>query len=387
MTASKEFSGKSLDDALNDAAATFGVSKSAVGYNVVPESSAGFFSKLFSRSVKIEAWVDNGQDLQAAARQAVMQALTGKDDSQQQKGNRNRGRNDQNERGGQRPPRNEQPRQARPEQQQQQQQQQQKGRNQPRQENQEGRPPKPQREPRPPREPRERKNESGLPDRPQLTLDSPGVQELLKTYTVEFLKSFEVTEYETSRDENNDQVFDVKDAHIEDILSRSDRLALAFEHVFKRIAQKKIGDVSGRLYLRSGNADDVRNNKVIELAKSMAEKVKATGKTMTLPSRSSQERRIVHTTLKEEPGIGTKSIGTGDNRKLIIFSTDKPRPPRNQQAQSPRPDNNGAEGQPAKRRRRRGGRGRNHNRGEGASAASTAGQPDNSGESVKPAES
>ncbi|WP_456431637.1 RNA-binding cell elongation regulator Jag/EloR [Thermosulfuriphilus sp.] len=56
-----------------------------------------------------------------------------------------------------------------------------------------------------------------------------------------------------------------------------------------------------------------------ELARKTAHQVRRTGKSVTLKPMSARERRIIHLALKEEPRIKTKSIGSGERRRVVIF--------------------------------------------------------------------
>ena len=53
-------------------------------------------------------------------------------------------------------------------------------------------------------------------------------------------------------------------------------------------------------------------------ARLAAERVQASRQSFQLHPRSSRERRIVHLTLKEMPGVRTESVGTGDKRQVVI---------------------------------------------------------------------
>jgi spoIIIJ-associated protein len=61
-----------------------------------------------------------------------------------------------------------------------------------------------------------------------------------------------------------------------------------------------------------------RETQLINMAKRMAERVVASGKPITLEPMSASERRIVHMTLREEPGVTTESTGEGPSRKVQI---------------------------------------------------------------------
>ncbi|MBX9838010.1 MAG: Jag N-terminal domain-containing protein, partial [Silvanigrellaceae bacterium] len=72
----RQFTGKTLEEALSEAAKSFSTNKDLLCYNVIQQPSTGLFSRLFSRSIRIEAWVETvKEDLQAAAREVVRQTL------------------------------------------------------------------------------------------------------------------------------------------------------------------------------------------------------------------------------------------------------------------------------------------------------------------------
>lgn len=55
-----------------------------------------------------------------------------------------------------------------------------------------------------------------------------------------------------------------------------------------------------------------------DLAFRMAERVRATGRSITLEPMPPSERRIVHLALAKDPTVGTASIGEGERRKVAI---------------------------------------------------------------------
>ncbi|MCX5779316.1 MAG: Jag N-terminal domain-containing protein [Firmicutes bacterium] len=61
-----------------------------------------------------------------------------------------------------------------------------------------------------------------------------------------------------------------------------------------------------------------REQSLEALALRLAEKVKQTQKNVIMRPMSSQERRIVHTVLQEDPLMVTYSMGEEPNRKVVI---------------------------------------------------------------------
>lgn len=352
------FSGKTLDEALSAAAQAFGVDKHSVQYTVLEQSSGGgLLSKLFSRAqVRVEAWAQEGHDLKQAAREMVRQAISKEAPQAKQKQAIERPQ------GGPRPPQQGKRNEA----------QRDKRRAGP-QEAQAVRPKEHRRERSPQREPRPNANiEGGEAREPRAseTFASPQVRALFEEYVGEFLKCFEVEKEQATItfDDQGRASVSVNDPFLEEFLSKTDRLSSAFEHVFKRIVQKKIGDVADRITLESGRSVELREERLKEMAISIAEKVKKTGRAVTLAAKSAPERRTIHLTIDEIDGVATKSVGTGEQRKLIIFSTSPehkraPRGPRPQEGAQAAPRADGGQAVPGKRRRRRGRGGRGRNRG------------------------
>ena len=61
-----------------------------------------------------------------------------------------------------------------------------------------------------------------------------------------------------------------------------------------------------------------RDESLESLAVRLSEKVKSTQKNVVMRPMSSQERRIVHTALQEDPQVVTYSMGDEPNRKVVI---------------------------------------------------------------------
>ena len=61
-----------------------------------------------------------------------------------------------------------------------------------------------------------------------------------------------------------------------------------------------------------------REESLRNLAQRMADRVRATGQSITLEPMPPAERRIIHLTLADSPDVLTVSIGEGDSRKVAI---------------------------------------------------------------------
>jgi hypothetical protein len=134
--------------------------------------------------------------------------------------------------------------------------------------------------------------------------------------------------------------------------------------------------VEGRIFLTSGRAAEMRKEGLENFAKDLAEKVLRTGRSITVSSKTSQERRVIHLTLDGMPGISTRSVGSGDRRRLIVFPTDarRQRSPENQGENRVRNAETAGEGQARAQRPEGDKRRRNKRRGRGGGRRDQVGE-------------
>ncbi len=62
-----------------------------------------------------------------------------------------------------------------------------------------------------------------------------------------------------------------------------------------------------------------KEEKFLQIAKSMAEKAVRTGRPQTLEAMTARERRLIHIAFKEHPQVMTESVGEGMNRRVVIL--------------------------------------------------------------------
>ena len=68
-----------------------------------------------------------------------------------------------------------------------------------------------------------------------------------------------------------------------------------------------------------GNYRQRRQESLEGLARRMAERVRQSGRPLTLEPMGAYERRIVHLSLRADPTVYTESAGEGENRKVVIY--------------------------------------------------------------------
>jgi spoIIIJ-associated protein len=65
-----------------------------------------------------------------------------------------------------------------------------------------------------------------------------------------------------------------------------------------------------------------REETLVKMAHSIAEKVKQSGQKTALEPMSAHDRRVVHVALQDLPGIKTESEGEGSFRRIVIYPTE-----------------------------------------------------------------
>jgi len=110
-------------------------------------------------------------------------------------------------------------------------------------------------------------------------------------------------------------IFDGKDKHL--LLRKDGSLLLAFQHLLNKISSQKV----------QTDCDFYRKKKERELryfAQKKALQVQETGRDEILEMMNPYERRLIHITVNQIPGITTESLGEGFLKRIKIFPL-KPR--------------------------------------------------------------
>ena len=91
------------------------------------------------------------------------------------------------------------------------------------------------------------------------------------------------------------------------------------------LAVKKSCDKYVRVVINVGNYREKRMDTLRNLARKNANYVLRTGRRYTFEPMNPYERRIIHTTIQEIDGVESLSIGYGQDRRVVLQSTDGPR--------------------------------------------------------------
>ena len=91
----------------------------------------------------------------------------------------------------------------------------------------------------------------------------------------------------------------------------------ALQLLIAMIGFKKNGEWT-RVLVNVGDYREKREESLTNMAKSLAQKVKFSGTSQSLPPMSSAERRIIHLALAEEQEVETVSESEGRDRHVVI---------------------------------------------------------------------
>ena len=101
------------------------------------------------------------------------------------------------------------------------------------------------------------------------------------------------------------------------LVGREGQTLASVQYIAGRIIGNKLGG-SVRLSIDTGNYRERQNDRLNELALSLAEKVKATGRTQSTRPLSAFQRRIIHLALEGDETVQTSSKGEGSQRRVLI---------------------------------------------------------------------
>lgn len=101
------------------------------------------------------------------------------------------------------------------------------------------------------------------------------------------------------------------------LIGRKGKTLDALQFIVNKIVNKNLEEKT-RVVIDSENYRQRREESLVQLARKMGEKVKRTGKAITIGPLNPQERRVVHLALKDDDGLDTRSRGEGLIKRLVI---------------------------------------------------------------------
>ena len=102
------------------------------------------------------------------------------------------------------------------------------------------------------------------------------------------------------------------------LIGRRGQTLQALQFLVTLIVRKQVGE-DVRVILDVENYRQRRETSLRDMAAKVASRVAQTNRSITLEPMSPADRRIIHTSLAEHPGVRTESAGEGENRKVTIM--------------------------------------------------------------------
>ena len=105
------------------------------------------------------------------------------------------------------------------------------------------------------------------------------------------------------------------------LIGRRGQTLQSLQFLVNLIVRKKFGE-DVRVVMDVENYRQRRESSLREMALKVASRVVQTSRSITLEPMSPADRRIVHTSLTDHPGVTTESMGIGEDRKVTIMPMD-----------------------------------------------------------------
>lgn len=102
------------------------------------------------------------------------------------------------------------------------------------------------------------------------------------------------------------------------LLAHNAELLDALEYLASRVLSKA-RDEESHVTFDAGNYRARREKELRLMAQMAAEKVRTLKVPFAFDPMSAGDRRVIHTTLNEDPTVKTESSGAGENRKIVIY--------------------------------------------------------------------
>ena len=164
--------------------------------------------------------------------------------------------------------------------------------------------------------------ESSLPRVPLGELDQEAllrsVREVISNLVAPIL-DVERSEVELSVEVGEDRVqVSVKSEDTGLLIGRDGQNLAAVQYLASRMITRAVGS-QVRVQVDAGDYHVRQDSRLQELALSLAEKVKATGKVQTTRPLSAYQRRVIHLALQNDPEVQTRSSGEGALKHVVIL--------------------------------------------------------------------
>ncbi|HIJ90270.1 MAG: Jag N-terminal domain-containing protein [Desulfobulbaceae bacterium] len=176
--------------------------------------------------------------------------------------------------------------------------------------------------------PKARPERSGDADEQEEVVGDPVTPEEMESIRADIAKILELmgcpSEISIEQDQNNKVHAKITGEFVEILVGPEGQTLDGLQYVMRKIITRKFP----QKVLFSLDAAGFRENRMGELqarAVRLAQEVKETGKTRTIPAINPAERRMVHMALQDDTEIRSRSVGEGLFKKVLIYLPGKGR--------------------------------------------------------------
>ncbi|MBU0909564.1 MAG: Jag N-terminal domain-containing protein [Proteobacteria bacterium] len=138
-------------------------------------------------------------------------------------------------------------------------------------------------------------------------------------------------------EKNNKAQVKISGEHIEELITKDGQALDSIQYLMRKIISKKFPQKI-MFSIDAGEFREKRKVELEELALKLAQEVKETEKTRTIPPLNPAERRVVHLVLQDDKTIRSRSVGDGLFKKILIYLPGKGRIRKKPQRRKPKKD-------------------------------------------------
>jgi spoIIIJ-associated protein len=147
---------------------------------------------------------------------------------------------------------------------------------------------------------------------------APTVREATEEFLSTFLKNagFEATVH-CEENENGELAYTLEGENLGVLIGHHGEVLDALQYLLSLVTNRH-GDDFIRVTFDIENYRIKRENTLKALARKTAQRVKKSGRNVTFEPMSAYERRIIHSQAQEIGGVTTHSVGSGDERRVVM---------------------------------------------------------------------
>jgi len=150
------------------------------------------------------------------------------------------------------------------------------------------------------------------------TSTSPAaLEDLCRQMLVEMLTLMGHTLQVETRIEEDRIVASITGEGSSELIGRRGQTLDALQFILNRMLNRTAPD-RRPVVVDSGGYRQRRIEALKDLAQQLGDKVRRSGKAVAVNPMSAHDRRVIHMTLREVPGLSTRSEGDGEERRILI---------------------------------------------------------------------